>query len=271
MPNGAEEALGELRRPAHHAVGVGLQVRRRLIVNRARSGLRFQVKGIVAGETNLDQAPAALHGVEPRADEIAVKKDISRSGEKADVGQRRLENLCTTADRLEIQLAGALRAHQRASRGLNNDVAGDFLQVDVAGDTFERHVAHNLLDVNKSRLSPELQFRFFRHGQLQTSSRIRRLRRGVQNRGGDVDAVTGLFHVKANLVGGLAGDDVDFPIFPGLHFDAAVGDIVDYDNRTRVDREMLFDVLARGCLCGGNTGAEKSRRAKYRQHTAFHI
>src|SRR2546430_9844228 len=42
--------------------------------------------------------------------------------------------------------------------------------------SFERHVAHNLLDVNKSRLSLELQFRFFRHGQLQTSSRIRRLR-----------------------------------------------------------------------------------------------
>src|SRR5256886_10952878 len=93
--------------------------------------------------------------------------------------------------------------------------------------SFERHVAHNLLDVNKSRLSLELQFRFFRHGQLQTSSRIRRLRRGVQNRGGDVDAVTGLFHVKTNLVGGLAGDDGEFPIFPGLHFDAAVGGTVD--------------------------------------------
>src|SRR5260370_7683101 len=70
-------------------------------------------------------------------------------------------------------------------------------------------------------------------------------RRPVQNIGGDVDAVTGLLHVKANFVRSLAGEDVYFAVFPGLHFDAAIGDIVDYNDRAGVDGEVLFEMLAR--------------------------
>jgi len=55
-----------------------------------------------------------------------------------------------------------------------------------------------------------------------------------------------LLHVKANLVGGLAGDDVDFGVFPGFYFDAAIGDVVDHNHRAGVDCEMFFDMLPRG-------------------------
>ncbi len=230
-------------------MGIGLQVRGRLIVDGAHGGLRLQVKGIVAREANFDETLAALHGIEAGADEIAVKEDISRSGEEADVGQRRLENLGAAADRLEIQLAGALRADKRTFRGADNDIARYFLQVDIAGDAFQGHVAHDLLNVNKPRLRLELQFRFFGHGEQQTGFQLAGLRRGVQNTGGDVDAVTGLLHVKANLVGSLAGEDVHFGVLPGLHFDAAVGDVVDHNYRASVDREMLLEMLP--CGCGG--------------------
>src|SRR5229473_1060803 len=91
---------------------------------------------------------AALHGIEASADKIPIKENISRSGEETDVGKRRLQNLSATADGLEIQFAGALRADKRAFRGPDNNVAGDFLQVNITGDAFQGHVAHDLLDIN---------------------------------------------------------------------------------------------------------------------------
>src|SRR5712664_4263051 len=189
LSDGAEEALAELRRQVFDAVGIRLEVRGCLIVDRAHGGLRFEVKGIVTREANFDEALAALHGIEASADEIAVKENIPGSGEEADIVKRRLENLGAATDGLEIQLASALGADKRAFRGADNDIAGFFLQVDIAGDAFERHVAHNLLDINKSRLGLELQFRFFGHGELKTGFQFPGLRRGIENIGSDVDAV----------------------------------------------------------------------------------
>src|SRR6266852_5058948 len=122
---------------------VGFQVRGRLVIDRAHGGLRLQVKGIVARKADLDEALATFHSIEAGADEVAVKEDISRSGEKADVGKRRLEDLRASANGLEIQFAGALRADQRAFRSTNNNVAGNFLEVDIAGDAFQCHVARS--------------------------------------------------------------------------------------------------------------------------------
>src|SRR6267154_6417131 len=115
-------------------VGIRLEIRRCPIVDCARGSLRLQVKGIVAREANFDQALAALHGIEAGANKIPVKKNISCRREEADVGQGGLQNLCAAADGLEIQFASALRAHERAFRSADNDVAGDFLQVNITGD-----------------------------------------------------------------------------------------------------------------------------------------
>src|SRR6266853_1544396 len=48
LSNGAEQALGKLRREVFDAVRIRLQVRGGAIVDGAHGGLRFQVKGIVA-------------------------------------------------------------------------------------------------------------------------------------------------------------------------------------------------------------------------------
>src|SRR5260370_41842534 len=129
---------------------IGPKLRGGLIADGAHVCFCLEVKGIVAREANFDEAPAALHGVEPGADEIAVKENISRSGEEADIGECRLENLRASADGLEIQLAGALRTDKRTFRGADTDVAGDFFKVIIACDAFQGHVTHDLLDVNKS-------------------------------------------------------------------------------------------------------------------------
>src|SRR6202521_4325930 len=213
LSDGAEEPLGELRCQVFDAVGIRLQVCGCLIVDRAEGSLRLQIKGIVARKANFDEALAALHGIEAGADKIPIKENISRSGEETDVGKPRLQNLRATADGLEIQFSGALRANKRAFGGPDNNVAGHFLQVHIAGDAFQGHVAHDLLDVNESRLRLELQFRFFGHGEQQTSFQLPGLRRGVQNVGGDVDAVTGLLHLENNLAGSLAGHDVNSRVF----------------------------------------------------------
>src|SRR5258708_2644182 len=212
LPDGAEKAIGEFLCQVFDAVGIGCQVRGGLIVEGADGGLRLQVKGIVAREANFDETLAALHGIETGANEIAVKEDISRSGEEADVGQRRLENLGAAADRLEIQLAGALRADKRTFRGADNDIARYFLQVDIAGDAFQGHVAHDLLNVNKPRLRLELQFRFFVHGEQQTRFQLAGLRRGVQNTGGGGGGATRLPPVKGHSCGRFGGRELRFSV-----------------------------------------------------------
>src|ERR1700748_2351880 len=71
----AEQALGEPRGHVAHAMRVGLEKRFSLIVDRAGGRLRVEVEGVVAGEVDFDGALAAAHGVQARADEIAVEKN----------------------------------------------------------------------------------------------------------------------------------------------------------------------------------------------------
>src|SRR5260370_9580157 len=77
LSDGAEEAA-QRRRQAFDAVGMGmrLKVGGGLIVDRADGGLRLEVKGIITPAANFDEALAALRGVAPSADEIAVKENI---------------------------------------------------------------------------------------------------------------------------------------------------------------------------------------------------
>src|SRR5580692_11384930 len=131
------------------AVGIGLEKSGRLIIDDASGGLRLQVKGIRAGKAHFHQAAAALHRIKAGTDEVSVEKNVSRRGHQVDVIQLRLKNLRVAADRAEIQLAGALRADQRAASGLDDDVARNFLEMDVAGVAFELHVAYDLLDIDE--------------------------------------------------------------------------------------------------------------------------
>src|ERR1700732_4996790 len=78
----AEKTLGEFRSHMLDAVRVGLQVGLRLVVHRARGGLRLQIEGIISGKVDFDSALAASHGVDSGADEIAVEKNIAGSGEQ---------------------------------------------------------------------------------------------------------------------------------------------------------------------------------------------
>jgi len=64
----------------------------------------------------------------------------------------------------------------------------------------------------------QLQFGFFGHGELEVGFEFQRLGGGVQNVGGDIDAVADLLHFKANLVGELAGGDVHLGILGRLYF-----------------------------------------------------
>src|SRR2546429_4932020 len=70
LSDGSKEPLGELRCQAFDAVGIWLQVRGRLIVDRAHGGLRFEVKRIVAPKTNFGKTLSPLQGVQAGAGEI---------------------------------------------------------------------------------------------------------------------------------------------------------------------------------------------------------
>ena len=74
---------------------------------------------------------------------------------------------------------------------------------------FELHVAHHLLDVDQAGFRLELKFGFFRNGELQIGFEFQRLRGGVQDVGGNVDAISHLLDFKTNFVGRLRADDVD--------------------------------------------------------------
>src|SRR6267142_1256941 len=147
LTDGAEEPFGELGSEALDAVRVGFEERGGAVVHSAQGGLSIEIEGIGAGEADFDKAFAALHSVETGANEIAVEEDVAGSGEDTDIVERRLKKLSSAADGFEIELAGTLRADQGAFRGADDDVAGNFLEVDVALDAFERHVAHDLLDM----------------------------------------------------------------------------------------------------------------------------
>src|SRR5256885_12183774 len=77
LTNGAPQGAERLHTTVECAVGVGLEKRGCLIVHGAHGGLRFQVEGVIAGETHFHKALAALHGIQSGADEISIEKDVS--------------------------------------------------------------------------------------------------------------------------------------------------------------------------------------------------
>src|SRR5882724_680864 len=256
LTDGAKEAFGELGSEALDAVRIGLEEGGGAVVHGAQGGLGVEVEGIGTGEADFDETLAALHGVQTGADEIAVEENVAGSCEDADIIKRRLKDLSSAADGFEIQLAGTLRADQRAFRRADDDVAGNFLEVDVALDAFQSHVAHDLLDIDEAGFGLQLQFGFFGHGELEVGFEFQRLGGGVQNVGGDIDAVADLLHFKANLVRELAGGDVHLGILGRLYFDAAVGDVVNHHDGPALYGKMLFEMIAGSAR--GDTGAEKN-------------
>jgi len=97
---------------------------------RGASGL--QIEGVIAGEADFDEAAAAVHAVHAGMDEIAVVENVAGRGHQIHAGQGGLEDLHVAADGSEFEFARALRANQRAAGGLDDDVAGDFLQMNIA-------------------------------------------------------------------------------------------------------------------------------------------
>src|SRR5215472_13885943 len=239
----ADNALGKFPSRAPLGMGIGFEKSGGLIVDCSGGGLGLEVKGIVAGEADFHQAFTALHGVEARGDKIAIKQNVAEVRGKTDVGQCGLQDLCATADRLKIQLAGTLRADQGAFRCADNDIARDFLEVHVAFDAFQSHVAHHLFNIDEAGFGFELEFGFFRYGELQVSVELPGLCRGIHEGGSDVNAVAHLFHVETDLVGGLIGDDQDFRILRRFHFNTAIGHVLNYDDRPALYGKMLFDAL----------------------------
>src|SRR5262249_6224125 len=152
LADGSEEALGELAGAVEDVVRIGLEIGRCLIVDGADGGLRVEVERIVAGKANFDEAFAAVHRIKTSADEVAVKKNVAGGGHQADIRKAGLHNLGVAADGTEVELAGTLRADERTSSRAHDDVAGNFLEVHVARDAFEFHVAHNLLDIDQAGL-----------------------------------------------------------------------------------------------------------------------
>src|SRR6266850_3472577 len=255
LTDGAKEAFGEFGGDALDAVRIGLEEGGGAVVHGAQGGLGVEVERVGAGEADFDEALAALHGVQASADEIAVEENVAGSCEDADIIERRLKKLGSAADGLEIQLAGTLRANQGAFRGADDDVAGDFLEVDVAFDAFQSHVAHDLLDIDEAGLGLQLQFGFFGHTELEVCFEFQGLGGGVQNAGSDIDTIADLLHFKANLVGDLAGGDVHLGIPGRLHFDAAIGDVVNHHDGPALDGKMLLEMIT-GSACGGARAEE---------------
>src|SRR5260370_18061772 len=178
----AKEPFGEFRGDVANAMRIRFQIRLRLVVNGARGGLRLEVKGIIPREMHLDSALAAFHRINSGADEIAVEKNIAGHGEQADTREPWLHHLGIAAHRIEIQFPSALRAHQRAAGSSHHDVARDFPQVDVTGNALQRHGAHNLLDIDETRLGSKLQLGLFGNGQLKIDFELITTSIGVPNR-----------------------------------------------------------------------------------------
>src|SRR5262249_22110667 len=153
-------------------------------------------------KTNLHQSAAAFHAVDAGADEIAVKQDVAGGGGEIHAAQGRLQDLRAAADRAEIEPAGALRADQSAPRGVHDDVARDFLEVHVAVDGAQGHIAQNLFEIDQAGLGLDAQLGYFGHRELNVFREFGSLRQIVDDVGGDLDAVVGLLHFEADFVGG---------------------------------------------------------------------
>src|SRR5271154_2059159 len=132
--------------------------------------------------------------------------------------------------------------------------------MDVAGIALELHVPYDLFNVDKTSLCLELKFGFFRNSELQIGFEFQRPSRCVQDVGSNVDAVSYLLDIKANLVGGLRANDIHFGILPGLDFDAAIGHIVNHDDRASRDTKLFFNTLSgAGGSCRRRAPKKKSR------------
>src|SRR5579862_2247993 len=133
--------------------------------------------------------------------------------------------------------------------------------MDVTTVALKLHVAHDLLDVNKSRLCFELQLGFFGNGKLQVSLKFESICRRVQNARRNVDAIAHLLDFKANLVGGLRTDHIYFRVLPGLNLDAPIGHVVNYNDGPSRDAELFFNTLPDASGAGGRGAPEKKSGA----------
>lgn len=244
VADGAKEAFGELRGDMPEAMRIGLEEGFGAIVDRAGGGLSVQVEGVVAGKANFDEAPAALHGVQAGADEVAIKEDIAGGGREGDVRQSGLQNLGAAADGAVLELARALRADERAARGLDDDVAGNFLEMDIACNALQVHVAHDLLDVNETGLGFDLELGFLRDGELEIFLEFGRRGGGIGDACGDTNAVASLFSIERDLVRRLGTGDDDFLVLCRFDFDAAVGNVLNDDDGAAFDLKVLLELLS---------------------------
>src|SRR5215471_17050236 len=222
-----------------------------LVIHRTQIRVSVQVKGIVAGEADFNQASSALHGVNAGADKVAVIEDVAGSRHQIHVGERGLQNLCAAANGREFQLSGAQCANKRAARGFHNDVARNFLQVNVAGHALEFHIPGNLLNINQTCLRLKLKFRLFGNGQLKVGFQFLRLSRRAQGARTDVNAVAYLFDIHGDFVSDRSTGNNHFRVLRRFHLDAPVHDVLQHDDWVTFNGEMAFLVFRRTGNSGG--------------------
>src|ERR1700688_1691982 len=142
--------------------------------------------------------------------------------------------------------------------------------MNVTGIALELHVAHNLLDINQASLGLELELGFLGNGELQVGLEVQQIRPWFQNNGGYVDAIAHLLDFETNFVGSLRTDDVHFGILPGFDLDAAIGHVVNHDDRPYRDAKLLFNTLSRASRAGGGCAPEKKSGAQNWQQASLY-
>jgi len=156
--------------------------------------------------------------------------------------ERRLKELSSAADGFEIELAGTLRADQRAFRRADDDVAGNSLRWTSPLTLSKVMSPNDLLDIDQARLGFQLQFGFFGHGELEVRFKFQGWGGEVQNTGSERRCGHRLLHLKANLVGELAGEMSTWAFLEDFNFDAAIGDVVNHDHGPALHGKMLFEM-----------------------------
>jgi len=168
-----------------------------------------------------------------------------------------LQKLNAAADGSEFEFAGTHGANQGAAGGLDDDIAGDFLEVDIACHALELHVAIDLLDVDEASLRLELELGLFGNGKLKIGFDIMRLRGSRKPAGIDIDAIADLLDIDGDFIGrGDAGDN-DFVTLRGLYLDAAVDDVLQHDDGPILNGKMTLLMLWR--IGEGRRGSEKEQ------------
>src|SRR5258708_836163 len=241
----AKEPFGEFRGDVANAMRIRFQIRLRLVVNGARGGLRLEGKGIIPPAMHLHRALAAFHRINSGADEIAVIENITGHGKQADTREPWLHHLGIAAHRIEIQFPSALRTHQRSAGSSYYDVARNFPQVDVTGNALQRHVAHNLLDIDDTRLGSKLQLGLFWNGQLKIGFEFISGSSGVHDCRGYIHALAGLLRIDVDFVGGLRCRHDDLGTLPRLDLDSAIRNVLNHNNGPALHRKMPFKEIGR--------------------------